>query len=279
MALAMIDDPPNTREAAPDEATTDPDGVPVSPTLGHRVPIGGSEIDSYILTAGAPQRGRHRAELVHGTEKITAEIQRLLRSRMRAGALTIAIALTLWLMRDIYEGFVYMAWVRVGLILFYAVSAGLLYSERDMSLRQLRIFEFGLFSIVALWFAADRYHFTWEAATDGDTSALIFAVAFSVMIYFAFLIAYAIFVPNTWKRALLATGLMALVPIAVIEALRIGQIDAYSFVRETLTFAQMTSMGLILLVGVFIATLGTHRINTLRREVFEAKQVGQYRLT
>ena len=252
----MTDDPPRTRNTAP------------------------AGDDSYVLTAGLAERGRHRAELVHGsTAKITTEIQRLLRSRMRAGALTIAIALTLWLLRDIYEGFVYMAWVRVGLILFYAVSAALLYSERKMGLRQLRVFEVGLFSIVALWFAADRYHFTWEAATDGDTAALIFAVAFSVMIYFAFLIAYAIFVPNTWKRALLATGLMALVPIAVIEALRVRQIEAYSFVRETLTFAQMTSMVLILLVGVFIATLGTHRINTLRREVFEAKQVGQYQLT
>ncbi len=255
MAVAMIDDPPSTQKARR------------------------GEDDPYILTAGASQRGRHRAELVHGTAKITGEIKRVLRSRMRAGALTIAIALTLWLMRDIYEGFVYMAWVRVGLILFYAVSAGMLYSEREMSLRQLRAFEFGLFSIVALWFAADRYHFTWEAATDGDTPALIFAVAFSVMIYFAFLIAYAIFVPNTWKRALLATGLMALVPIAVIEALRVRQFEAYSFVRETLTFAQMTSLALILLVGVFMATLGTHRINTLRREVFEAKQVGQYELT
>jgi len=252
----MIDDAPGTRKAAP------------------------GEDDSYVLTAGLSQRGKHRAELVlDSTAKITTDIQRLLRSRMRAGALTIAIALILWHVRDIYEGFVYMAWIRVGLIAFYGASAALLYSQREMSLRQLRALEIGLFSIVALWFTADRYHFTLEAATDRDAAAVIFAVAFSAMIYFSFLIAYAIFVPNTWKRALLATGLMALVPVAVIESLRIRQFEAYSFVRETLTFAQMTSMGLILLVGVFIATLGTHRINTLRREVFEAKQLGQYQLT
>jgi serine/threonine-protein kinase len=240
----------------------------------------GAAADSYVLTADLSGRGRRRAELVHvGTAKITGEIQRLLRSRMRAGALTIAIALSLWLVRDIYEGYVYMAWIRVGLIAFYSLSAALLYSQWEMSLRQLRGLEVGLFTIVAMWFAADRYHFTWEAATDGDTAALIFAVAFSVMIYFAFLIAYAIFVPNTWRRALLATGIMALVPIAVIEALRVREFEAYSFVRETLTFAQMTSMGLMLVVGVFIATLGTHRINALRREVFEAKQLGQYQLT
>jgi serine/threonine-protein kinase len=89
--------------------------------------------------------------------------------------------------------------------------------------------------------------------------------------------AYALFVPNNWRRAAVVMSTMALAPIALATwmyfsssefATQLHNSDRWLFVWKCFTLA----------VSVATATIGVHTINALRREAFVARQLGQYRL-
>ena len=97
-------------------------------------------------------------------------------------------------------------------------------------------------------------------ATVGLASCLLIAV-------------YGIFIPATWRRTAAVTGGVALLPTAAAliqihldERLRLD--DYFSYAIPTLT-----------LFMAAVATLGSHFVSELRRDVEAARQYGQYRLT
>jgi serine/threonine-protein kinase len=67
---------------------------------------------------------------------------------------------------------------------------------------------------------------------------------------------------------------MALAPILLLA----GMAFVYPPVAGALTVTGFVQHMLVLLVAVVAAAFGTHLINTLRREAFEARQLGQYRI-
>ena len=85
---------------------------------------------------------------------------------------------------------------------------------------------------------------------------------------------YAMFIPNTWRRAAVVIGAMALAP----DLLVVGMMLAYPQVADAMTAADFMQHVLTMVVAAVAAVFGTHLINTLRREAFEARQLGQYRL-
>src|SRR5262249_15054805 len=85
---------------------------------------------------------------------------------------------------------------------------------------------------------------------------------------------YGMFIPNTWRRAALVIGAMALVP----DLLVVGMMLAYPEVAHQMTEMAFINHLLVMVIAAVAAVFGTHPINTLRQEVFQAKQLGQYRL-
>jgi eukaryotic-like serine/threonine-protein kinase len=89
---------------------------------------------------------------------------------------------------------------------------------------------------------------------------------------------YAIFIPNTWQRALAVLSSVAVLPIAlwIYLGLTVPAFKAVLMLPEYDGFlsGQLLTLGIAVLVG----TVGVHTIGTLRREAFAAKQLGQYRL-
>src|SRR5262249_9061497 len=81
-------------------------------------------------------------------------------------------------------------------------------------------------------------------------------------------------IPNTWRRAALVVGAMALAP----NLLLVGMSLAHPEVAAVITATDVVQHVLLLLVAAVASVVGTHLINTLRREEFEARQLGQYRL-
>lgn len=88
---------------------------------------------------------------------------------------------------------------------------------------------------------------------------------------------YAIFIPNNWQRAAIIEGLIALLPVSIISILFF--IDP--IVRDAVFLDWSWSIldGLALGVAAATAVFGVYTINRLRREVAEAREFGQYRLT
>ena len=95
--------------------------------------------------------------------------------------------------------------------------------------------------------------------------------------WYALIFTYAIFIPNTWRRAaagdwLHGGGAAGADRRHVVAALRC----APSCCRTTR--ASWSKITLMLSIAFATSVYGTHMIGALRQEAFEARQLGQYRL-
>jgi len=220
--------------------------------------------------------------------QISTETESLLRDRSRVGALVIFIGVLLFIVRDMLVldlgavGSAEWWWAylpRFGVLALYAGAIALLSGPHALSLARLRQLEVPLLWIVALWFAFDRYVYTREAIARGSAVETVWALAFAAITYFAFLSAYGFLVPNTWRRALEMTAPLAVAPLVVPALIAWRDARARAFLIDAGTVPMLTSMALMMAIGVMIAAWGAHRIHTLRIEAFEAKRLGQYVLT
>ena len=89
---------------------------------------------------------------------------------------------------------------------------------------------------------------------------------------------YAIFIPNTWRRAARLIIPMALAPMTVPWILGAIHPELYRVAIKTASFENLSEDGLFLVLGAFTAIFGTHTINTLRIEAYRARLLNQYRL-
>jgi hypothetical protein len=124
-----------------------------------------------------------------------------------------------------------------------------------------------IFGIPAAFFLVLQHRATME---DTARSVMPPPVPFWLLLIFT----YGMFIPNTWRRAALVIGTMAIAPLVMI----VGMMLAYPQFADRLTVVGVTQNILVLLIAAVASVFGTRLINTLRREVFEAEQLGQYRL-
>jgi len=229
------------------------------------------------LAAGAPEptpASQPRPQIVQGSgPHMTSQTQPLLRLRLRAAALVLLIGFGVFLGRHI-------AGVTTGepldplllgfhtlVVLILSVSLLVLRRRSSLSTKRLRIAELVIVGLPAAFFVLLQRRTT---LLDAERGFLLPPMAFWVLLIFT----YAMFIPNTWRRAALVIGAMALAPILLLSAMTLvyPQIAA---VVSTIGFLEHV---LVMAVAAVAAVIGTQLINVLRREVFEARQLGQYRL-
>lgn len=204
------------------------------------------------------------------------EVQGVLRWRLRVAALVLFAGFAVFLVYNLLtidwsnsvERRILTAHVAVTVLL--GLCGGVLCRGCPMSLRSLRIDELAVFGTPAAFFIFFQWHLAQEIAAahqyflriGGPWALLIFT--------------YALFIPNTWKRAAVVVGVMAAAPIVLMVALwAISPDCAAAFQNRPGRFVENS---LFLVITAVAATVGTHTIGTLRRQAFEAKQFGQYRL-
>jgi eukaryotic-like serine/threonine-protein kinase len=140
------------------------------------------------------------------------------------------------------------------------------------SLRAIEGFAFGIpagfFAMLlceeVLFFCGQQEHVHEAFHRAGDPSAGWIILIFT----------YSLFIPNSWKRAAIVTGILALVPVMVMILMAIGTTCGGSVYSPSV----VAHFGLELLISASAATLGAYLINNLRTEIVEAQQLGQYRL-
>jgi eukaryotic-like serine/threonine-protein kinase len=213
-------------------------------------------------------------EIVSGTgPHLTKETQDLLQSRLRAAALMLLIGFSIFLVRHV-AGVLAGEPVAAALLRFHVLvvvvlglSAATLWRHRDVSLEKLRIAELVIFGLPAAFFLMLQHRVTMD---DAFRNVLPPPLPFWLLLIFT----YGMFIPNTWRRAALVIGAMALAPALLIT----GTMLAFREVALRITVFGVTQYTSVLLIAAVASVLGTRLINTLRHEVFEAKQLGQYRL-
>jgi serine/threonine-protein kinase len=204
---------------------------------------------------------------------LTKETEALLRLRLRAAAFILLIGFGVFLIRHVASLFLgeepspVLLIAHVLVVLVLGVCAAPLCRDCTVSLKKLRFSELIIFGLPAAFFLMLQHRNALEDAGRGITPP---AMPFWVLL----ICTYGMFIPNTWRRAAVVTGVMALAPVLLI----IGMALIYPQVAAVMRVMGVVQHVLVLGVAAAAAVFGTHLINKLRREVYEAKQIGQYRL-
>ncbi len=166
-----------------------------------------------------------------------------------------------------------------GVLVVTALMAGILWRSEHLSLHRLRVIELVIFGSLAVFFAWMQYrdfnHGPLREALCGEQAQLVLrqAVGNSAVKWFLLIILYGVFIPNTWRRCFLVCLGMTLTPLILtpLAASRDGPL-----VPE-MRFA-LLDLATLLSVAVAVAVFGSHRLQVLQAQAFEAQQLGQYRL-
>ncbi len=215
-----------------------------------------------------------RPEFVAGSgPHLTKETQPLLRLRLRAAALILLIGFVVFLVRhaigivtgepfdQILFGF------HTLVVLVLSLSLKLLGRAHPSSMQKLRLAELVIFGLPAAFFVQLQHR---SILLDSDRGFMPAPMSFWLLLIFT----HAMFIPNTWRRAARVIGAMALAPLVLVT----GMILLYPHVAAIMTVVDMMQHVLVMAVAAVAAVFGARLINNLRREAFEARQLGQYRL-
>ena len=298
MDVPRSDDPiaPTDRAAETIDLAVDAGEVaPGTPTSDPRSLTGG---------AGPAPRG---VEVVEGSVDLSEETRELLRIRLRAVAGILLTGFIAFLLRNQFlprargsRLFLAVDALHVLTILLLGGALLLLERRRDWPMRRLRQVELAVFGSGLLFFVALHYSTVtyWIERGDAEVTRallldgppdptavaalvesagrLIGSIEGSVIFIMILIILYGLFVPNTWRRAARAVGLLFLAAAAVQATVLVQTADSRAMVERLASFEQVSTNVLILLLAALISVYGSHLINALRVEAFEARRLGQY---
>jgi eukaryotic-like serine/threonine-protein kinase len=218
-----------------------------------------------------------KVHLVQGSgTELSGETENLLRSRLRSAALLLFAGFAAFLIWHITR--INLATVESAvLFVLHCVTTfvlGLiaisLCSRCSMTTQQLRWVELITFGLPVV-FSMLLQH----------SKALIWAEWYGVIppvsgVWLLQIFLYALFIPNTWKRAAVVLGLIAMAPLVSIAVS--AWLDPKSAAALTTDPQFIIEAVLVLGLATVSSVWGVHTINSLRTEAFRAKLLGQYKL-
>ncbi|MCO6045396.1 serine/threonine protein kinase [Aeoliella sp. ICT_H6.2] len=241
------------------------------------------EAPSPILLTGSTDRLREAARklvnVVEGsTPHLSTETRDVLRVRLFAASVLFFIGFFAFEIRWFFvtENLLsnWLFWVHGTVTLVMALMAVLMWKAKGISLAKLRLAELIIFADPAIYFLVLSQQTLHRSANLNDGAHLPVIVAPWMMLIFT----YALFIPNTWQRATAVLVPMGLAPLSVLVWQRIFCPGFRECMNTEEYDSYLSEQVIVMTVTVLIAAVGVHLINQLRRQVFAAKQLGQYRL-
>ena len=232
--------------------------------------------EDSLLSREAPAG---RIEIVSGSvPRMETETQALLRIRLRAAAIVLLLAVGAFFFRGFFFKDAPARWEQGTISVTIAVVLAVLSSARTLTLDQLRQIEAGIFWLILIYLGIYEYKLVLAKANAGSPIFELAAIKSCILYFFAVILLYGTFIPNTWQRAARMIIPLTLTPFIVIGLLRLSSttVDLYS--SEITNFEQISDNVIMMTLGAVAALYGTHIINALRVEAFKARQMGQYRL-
>ncbi|MBX7071638.1 MAG: serine/threonine protein kinase [Pirellulales bacterium] len=236
---------------------------------------------------------RPRVELVAGSgPELATEVVGLLRARLRVAAIVflapmVYFTLRRWLGWSAGEGGyndILIAYRYFVLLVFVLVTAAL-WSPISLSLSELRAIELALFGLPCVLMVFLHHALLQEAAakfqigppelTAAREDHVRLVLRTLALMWFAVVLIYGTFIPTSLRRGAAVMGAMALAPLAVVA----WALVEFPTLRHSVFPDEFLTMVATMAVGYATALYGSYKIGILRREAFEARQLGQYRLT
>jgi serine/threonine-protein kinase len=225
---------------------------------------------------GKPRRGEAaQVRFTEGTKSsLASEVAALLRTRLRATALVLAIGLALFLVRVLTLPDSLLVWLRVLVLILAAACFLRLHSKRTLTVSQLRSLELVLVGILGVQTTALQIAGMQTAGIQHDSVKATSAMMFAFMTWILGILVYGIFIPNKWRRAAMIVIPAAITPLVVTVVLY--SVD--DLVAQATNLDWLTASSLMTAIAAAAALFGTYTVNLLRTEAFRARTFGQYRL-
>jgi len=220
------------------------------------------------------------ADLVRGTGlRLSSETKCLLCERLKAAGMVISAGVALFFARALLIG-------DTGLLAFHflvlavlAALTGYSFTSRGLSFRIARWIGVLIFVLPALLLAGKYYSALLAAAQAESTAIMVVVMSTTVFGLFVLMVVYGIFIPNDWGRASLLVIPLAMIPIPANLLLRYRHPELIEAIQRVTTFEHISILVVMLLIGALVSVYGAHTIHLARKELFEAKRLGHYRLT
>ena len=160
----------------------------------------------------------------------------------------------------------------------------LLSSRWPLSLARLKALELGVIGLLASRVAFVEYRLMLVYSLRDDPMMAQLTMKNVVLITAILILTYGLYVPKSWRRAAIVVGPLALLPFVTLWVLSGQHPEAMGWLqrgwRKSATprlwlFSFDAMILLLLAVG---SAFGARTISRLRRQVAEARQLGQYRL-
>ncbi len=224
--------------------------------------------------------------LVQGSgPELTAETAVLLRGRLRLAAVALFFGYLVFLPQHFFQadfnspGSVFLLVFHGAITVVFGTLSGLLCRRCPIPLARLRLGELAMFALSAAFLVALQHHVILRDSVQlcrlMDQAGCELALDLPGGLWLLLVFTYALFVPNAWRRAAVVIGMLAATPIAM----TLIMMWIHPEVRRLLTGGELTTFSLTMVVAAVSGVFGVDTIGSLRREAFEAKQLGRYRLT
>lgn len=225
----------------------------------------------------APAQGRcAKVALVQGSDPhLSGETSALLRVRLRAAAMILFAGLGAFLLYRMFWAEArplekqWLLYVHAVIVVLLGASSVLLYKCTANCMYRLRWYETIIFLPPIVFFLFLQYDMMSECASRGSIRS-------PVGTWLTLMFTYAMFIPNSWKRAAAVLGVMWAAPIL----LTMFMWQTHTLCARLLSADPgfVAEFVMILTIGYVACVYGTHMINTLRHEAYEARRLGQYKL-
>lgn len=200
-----------------------------------------------------------------------SETSRLLRSRLLAYLVISVSIMTLGFVIGGIQGLP-MVGMRFAVLMMLVAACLILYRDKSLTMRQLRFIESISLGGIVVQLSILSWLRIESSAIQGDVAEALLASQFMFTVFCLAILTYGIFIPNAWKRAA-----MVLLPISMIPMTLMFLLRQVSPEFDLISQSAMLSKPIPeTLVAALIAIYGSHVIQGIRREAFQAKQLGQY---
>lgn len=209
---------------------------------------------------------------------LSAETQSLLAGRLRLTALIQFGAFSSFFIKHLFELSTFKTplhmaifWSHLVVTVLTGFFAFVLCRKCPKSLMKLRVAELIIFGSPAVFFLLLSY-------AELTESAARFYVAQIAPPWMLLIFTYALFIPNTWRRAAVVIGTIAALPVLLEIYLAATDVVFAGALKQMEFRGSLLALAMIMTVATVSATLGVQTIGLLRREAFKARQLGQYHL-
>jgi serine/threonine-protein kinase len=217
----------------------------------------------------------------------TSEAEPGVRIRLRALPLVYVLILALataWRCAVLGDEDVVLHYLDATAMAALAGAFALLSSRWPVSLAQLRALELAMVGLFATRVTVVQYRLMLLFSLRGEPLMAQLILKNIVLLTAILILTYGLYVPKTWRRAALVAGPLALLPFATLAALALRHPEAMGWLGrgwgqgEAPPIVLFSFDAMVLVILAAGSAFGAGALSRLRRQVAEARHLGQYRL-